>query len=102
MQRLHKTASIRRFEPKTGVSTRRSLAGIARPLSFPDALGPHKPNLLRLAVRPTRESILCLCGGRAARTVCTGSERARFGGERFARAFVCTACDARYVGRARP
>jgi len=74
-----------------------------RSLTMAGALAPSShTELLRLAVRRSRSALLCPCGGQAHKVRCTPGERARFGGENFARAFVCAACDTRYVGRARP
>jgi hypothetical protein len=58
--------------------------------------------LLRVAVRRSRAALACPCGGQAERSRCTHAEIARFGGEGFARAFVCGACHTRFVGRAKP
>lgn len=73
----------------------------SRPLSFTGALASPNTELLRVAMRRSRLSLACACGGQALRVKCTGAERARFGGETFARAFVCAACHTRYVGRAK-
>jgi hypothetical protein len=59
-------------------------------------------DLLRPALRGSRTSLTCRCGEPAVRVECTRGEMARFGGERFARAFLCHACGQRYVGRTRP
>lgn len=72
-----------------------------RSLTVAGALGGSHTELLRLAVRRSRQAILCPCGGQALRVRSTPAERARFGGESFARAFVCSACHTRYVGRAK-
>jgi hypothetical protein len=69
-------------------------------LSWHGALSQAQTELLRVAVRRSRTALACPCGGHAVRVRCTGSERARFGGESFARAFVCIACHTRFVGRA--
>jgi hypothetical protein len=73
-----------------------------QPLTYAGALSGSKTELLRLAVRRSRLALACPCGGRALRVKCTTAERSRFGGESFARAFVCAACRTRYVGRAKP
>ena len=73
-----------------------------RSLTLAGAMSAPRTELLRMAVRRSRLALACPCGGRAVRTKCTIAERARFGGESFARAFVCGACHVRYVGRARP
>jgi hypothetical protein len=72
-----------------------------RSFSLHEVLGRDQTELLRLAVRRSRLALACPCGGLARKVKCTHGELARFGGERFARAFVCSACRTRYVGRAR-
>lgn len=75
---------------------------IPSPSVFVGVFGSPNIELLRVAVRGSRTALACPCGAQARRVDCTHAETARFGGERFARAFVCTACGIRYVGRARP
>jgi hypothetical protein len=71
-------------------------------LTMPAALSAEHAALLRPAVRRTRVAMACACGGKAQRVRSTPEERARFGGDAFARAFICTDCGTRYVGRAKP
>ncbi len=71
-------------------------------LSVHGALSADHVELLRPAVRRSRTILACPCGGSAPQVKCTRAELARFGGESFARAFVCADCRTRYVGRARP
>jgi hypothetical protein len=79
-----------------------SLPAPSHGLSFHGAFASPRTELLRIAVRRSRSTLACPCGGQAVLTGCSGNERARFGGEGFARAFVCSSCHTRYVGRARP
>lgn len=72
------------------------------PAVLSGALGAPHTDLLRPALRGSRTSLTCRCGEQAPRVGCTHAEKARFGGERFARAFLCPACGQRYVGRTRP
>ncbi len=72
-----------------------------RGLTLSPVLNGAHTELLRLAVRRSRAALLCPCGGQALKVRTTPAERARFGGEGFARAFVCTDCRTRYIGRAR-
>ena len=88
--------------PSAAAPSIRPIEKAVRPLTLAGAISAPRTELLRMAVRRSRLALACPCGGRAVRTKCTIAERARFGGESFARAFVCGACHVRYVGRARP
>jgi hypothetical protein len=81
---------------------KRAPARIPRPSIFAGVFGSPDIELLRTAVRGSRTALACPCGAEALRIECTRKESARFGGERFARAFACSGCGKRYVGRARP
>ena len=72
-----------------------------RGLTLNAVLGSAHTEMLRVAVRRSRTAMLCPCGGQALKVRTTPAERARFGGDSFARAFVCTSCRTRYVGRAK-
>ena len=72
-----------------------------RGLTLTAVLGEPHTEMLRVAVRRSRTAMLCPCGGQAQNVRTTSAERARFGGDSFARAFVCSSCRTRYVGRAK-
>jgi len=86
--------------PRDGVLQR--LKRRLQSLLLHGALGDSGAELLRIAVRRSRTSLTCTCGGRAERVRSRRAELRRFGGEGFARAFVCAACHTRYVARAKP